>query len=157
MEPVDVRARRTGMTMRRSAWAGLLVTALGAATLAGCASSGSSANAGGAGGAASSAPTSSSTSPAGVIPTGPATSSPPPGPTGTAPAVGVTVTVSGTVTQGAEPACLILRSDRGALELLSKTTDVHAGDHVTATGHVVNVMSHCMQGAPFQVDSLTIG
>ena len=69
----------------------------------------------------------------------------------------MTVTVSGTVIQGAEPSCLILKSDRGPLELLSNKADAHPGDHVVATGHVVRVMSHCMQGQPFEVDSLTVG
>ena len=49
----------------------------------------------------------------------------------------MTVTVTGTVIQGAEPSCLILKSDRGELELLSDQAASHAGDHVTATGHVV--------------------
>ena len=137
--------------MRASAWTGLAVAALGAATLAGCASSGS-VNSGGA------ATTGASpTSPAGVTPTGPASTATPPGSDGSAPAVGVTVTVTGTVIQGAEPSCLILKSDRGELELLSAKTPVHSGDQVTATGHVVRVMSHCMQGQPFLVEQLTVG
>ena len=74
----------------------------------------------------------------------------------TPPAVGVTVTISGTVVEGAEPSCLILRTDRGQFELLSKTQGVRQGDQVTATGHVAQVMTHCMQGKPFQVDSLTV-
>jgi hypothetical protein len=134
---------------RSAALVGLgLVLAVGA--LAGCASSGGAASAGGVG----SAPT-SPTSPAGVMPT----RSPTGAPSGvlTPPAVGVTVTVSGTVVEGAEPSCLILRTTAGQFELLSKTDGVHAGDHVTATGHVAQVMSHCMQGKPFQVDKLTIG
>jgi hypothetical protein len=125
---------------------GALAVLIGAGGVSACASSGAGTSAGGAG--SSSPPT----SPAGLSPTGPAPSSSE-GP----PAVGVTVTVTGTVIQGAEPSCLILKSDRGELELLSNKGDARAGEHVVATGHVVRVMSHCMQGQPFAVDSLTVG
>jgi hypothetical protein len=114
--------------------------------LTACASSGSGASAGGAGATVSSSPSASGTS----APAPTATASPP--------AVGVTVTVNGTVAQGAEPSCLILTTTRGQFELLlPANATVHAGDRVTATGHVVRVMSHCMQGQPFQVDTLSTG
>jgi hypothetical protein len=124
-----------------------LIALVAVGPLGACASSGSGASAGGAG--------AGSTSPAGVIPT--TAPSPTPSVTLSPPAVGVTVTVSGTVAQGAEPSCLILTTNRGQFELLSGTAGVHAGDHVVATGHVAKVMTHCMQGQPFQVDRLTIG
>ena len=115
--------------------------------LAGCASSGDAASGGGPSAAASDpaatpTPGTPAVSPSGAL---------------TPPAVGVTVTISGTVVEGAEPSCLILRTTNGQFELLSKTQGVRQGDHVTATGHVARVMSHCMQGKPFQVDKLTIG
>jgi hypothetical protein len=69
---------------------------------------------------------------------------------GTAP-----TTITGTVVQGAEPSCLILRTTQGEFELLTDRR-VSAGAHVVATGRVTHVMSHCMQGTPFQVSTLTV-
>ncbi len=63
--------------------------------------------------------------------------------------------LTGTVVQGAEPSCLILRTSRGDFELLTGR-QVSAGDRVVVTGHVAQVMSHCMQGTPFQVSTLTV-
>ena len=125
---------------------------LGVGALAGCASSGGAASAGG--------PPPAASDPAGApTPDTPTPGTPTASPSGalTPPAVGVTVTISGTVVEGAEPSCLILRTTNGQFELLSKTDGVREGDHVTATGHVARVMSHCMQGKPFKVDKLTIG
>jgi hypothetical protein len=134
------------MRVPRIVVTGAVAVLIAAGGLSACASSGMGASAGGAG--SSSPPT----SPAGLSPTG-STPTSSVGP----PAVGATVTVSGTLIQGAEPSCLILKSDRGELELLSNKGDAHAGQHVVATGHVVRVMSHCMQGQPFEVDTLTVG
>jgi hypothetical protein len=64
-------------------------------------------------------------------------------------------TITGTVVQGAEPSCLILRTTRGDFELLTDRR-VSAGARVVATGRVTHVMSHCMQGTPFQVTTLTV-
>lgn len=68
-----------------------------------------------------------------------------------------TVTLSGTVRQGAEPGCLILHSIRGQFELLDPKPVPRDGDQVHVTGHLVQAMSHCMQGQPFFVEKLTIG
>ena len=62
-------------------------------------------------------------------------------------------TVVGQVEPGVEPGCLILRDTTGTYELLGgDPTIVYAGSNVSLTGHVVTgVMSHCMQGKPFQI------
>lgn len=66
-------------------------------------------------------------------------------------------TVSGVVRQGAEPSCLILQTPYGQLELLDPKPVPHDGDQVHVTGHLVQAMSHCMQGRPFLVEKLVIG
>lgn len=68
-----------------------------------------------------------------------------------------TVTLSGTVRQGAEPSCLILQTSRGQFELLGADPVPKDGDQVHVVGHQVQAMSHCMQGRPLLVEKLTIG
>ncbi|MDP9221996.1 MAG: hypothetical protein M3P23_15865 [Actinomycetota bacterium] len=143
MRPIDMKARKC---------AAVAVAALAAAVLGGCA-------AGPATPGGSATATMRVTAPGGVVQPSPSASESPStfpenDPTFLA---GGTVTVSGTVQQGAEPGCLILQSEVGQLELLSPTPTPHEGDHVTVTGHVVKAMSHCMQGHPFRVEKLSIG
>jgi hypothetical protein len=64
------------------------------------------------------------------------------------------VTLTGIVHQGAEPGCWILQSTYGQLELLNADPRPKDGQTLQVSGHLVNVMSHCMQGRPFQVDKL---
>jgi hypothetical protein len=132
-------------------WCALVL--LSALALTGCASSGGLAPGG------SATPTGSlSGSP---LPTATATESPstfPEREPSDPPYVGQgTVTLSGTVRQGAEPSCLILYSTRGQFELLDPKPVPRDGDQVRVTGHLVKAMSHCMQGQPFFVEKLTIG
>lgn len=88
----------------------------------------------------------------------PASSAPIPPPQ-TATATGPELTLSGRVEQGVEPGCLILRSGGGTYELMARDQGVvRAGATVVVTGHVVTgIMSHCMQGRPFQVTSARRG
>ena len=133
--------------MTRSApMVGALALALGF-TLAGCGSE--VAGAGSDGGATS--PGSSATSPI-VTPT-----RDPGDPIDPTIEQGSTLTLVGTVTQGAEPSCLILQTSQGQYELLSANPVPREGDRVKVVGHVVKAMSHCMQGQPFLVERLTIG
>jgi hypothetical protein len=135
--------------MKGRTWVAVAVAALAAAVLTGCA-------AGPATPGGSATATTPFTSVGGVQPSPSESPStlPENDPTFLA---GGTVTVSGTVQQGAEPGCLILQSEVGQLELISPTPTPHEGDRVTVTGHVVKAMSHCMQGRPFWVEKLTIG
>ncbi|MFL6136233.1 MAG: hypothetical protein ACJ74O_00320 [Frankiaceae bacterium] len=94
--------------------------------------------------------------PAASSTTGPGASG---GPSGTVlpPVTGSrTITVTGTVEQGAEPSCLILRATTGQYELQGPlAARLGTGEQVTVTGHVVrDVMSHCMQGQPFAVTAV---
>ena len=135
--------RRTGMR-----WCALVV--LSALVLTGCASSGGSAPGGPATptGSLSASPPTASESPSTFPEREP--SDPP--------YIGQgTVTLSGTVRQGAEPGCLVLQSIRGQFELLDPKPVPRDGDRVLVTGHLVQAMSHCMQGLPFFVEKLTIG
>ena len=63
---------------------------------------------------------------------------------------GRTLTVSGIVTVGAEPGCLLL----GAYQLLgSARPELRAGRTVTVTGHLVpDIVTTCQQGTPLQVE-----
>lgn len=63
----------------------------------------------------------------------------------------------GTVMQGAEPGCWILQTPQGQFELLNPKPTPRDGDRVTVVGHEVKAMSHCMQGRPFLVATLSIG
>jgi hypothetical protein len=73
-----------------------------------------------------------------------------------APSVGVTATLTGTIVEGAEPSCLILQTPSGMYELLSPRPIPAVGAQVIVVGRVTHVMSHCMQGLPFSVQSLTV-
>ncbi len=112
----------------------LLVPLLTAGLMTGCASGSGTAG-------PSSGPGSASGAPA---PTAPSPSAP-------SPSAG-DITLSGPVEAGAEPGCLLLRAN-GRVYLLTggDKNIVKAGSTVTVRGHVVQVMSHCMQGEPFEV------
>ena len=77
----------------------------------------------------------------------------------TATATGAELTLNGRVEQGVEPGCLILRAGGRTYELMARDQNVvRAGATVVVTGHVLTgVMSHCMQGQPFQVTSARRG
>ena len=123
------------MRTRHFAVLALLCTALlGAALLGGCAQGGPG-SAGASGGASS---------PVSSVPSG---SVQPSNPAGTA------MVLTGQVQAGVEPGCLILKDAGQTYELTGgDPAIVKPGARVRITGHVVdNVMSHCMQGKPFQV------
>jgi hypothetical protein len=64
------------------------------------------------------------------------------------------VTLTGIVHQGAEPSCWILQTTSGQFELLNPDPAPTDGQTVRVTGHLITVMSRCMQGRPFVVEKL---
>jgi hypothetical protein len=130
------------MGKRLVAVAGLLCLALAAT---GCAKSTTGAGSGGPSASTLATPTPSVSSPsAGPSPsTGEPSGSP------------AQLVLSGQVQSGVEPGCLILTDAGRSWELLGgDPAVVKAGARVRVTGHIaVGVMSHCMQGTPFQVSS----
>jgi hypothetical protein len=68
---------------------------------------------------------------------------------------GTTVTVTGTVMEGVEAKCLILRTDSASYQLVGGDPQVvHADARITVTGIIrTDLMSYCMQGIPLQVTS----
>lgn len=131
----------------------LLALLLAGGLMAGCGPDGGTAA------PASPAPSSSpSPSPSASEPApGPGIASGEPAPTATAtappPASGSDISVTGRIESGVEPGCVILRADGKSYELVGGDQNIlKAGSTVTVRGYVVaNVMSHCMQGQPFQV------
>jgi hypothetical protein len=117
----------------------LLVPLLTAGLIAGCASGSGTGTA-----SPSSGPGSASGEPTAPSPAVPSPAAP-------SPSAG-DITLSGPVEAGVEPGCLLLRAN-GRVYLLTggDTNIVKAGSTVTVRGHVVQAMSHCMQGEPFQV------
>lgn len=120
--------------------------------LAGCARSDSASSSSPGASAGTPAPTPGGSSPSGGSPgTLPPDQSPPPG----YPPSGGTrqLVLSGQVESGVEPGCLILRDAGKTYELMGgDPAIVKAGARVRVVGHLaVGVMSHCMQGQPFQV------
>jgi Protein of unknown function (DUF5818) len=110
-----------------------------AVVAAGCADPGDGAGAGQGGGTA--APT--------TLPGGPPTTRPsrPAGP----------VTVTGTVSQGVEPGCLLLDADGGPSYLLvgGERAELRPGRRVAVTGRVDrSLLSTCQQGEPLVVTSI---
>lgn len=113
-----------------------------------------------------SAPAAAPSSSAIAEPTGrPPTSTTPtavrPAPGGGAPATtGSTpddVTITGTVTAGAEPSCLLVSAQKVEYLLLTNNPAVVAGESVRATGHVArDIRTHCQQGIPFEVTQVKI-
>jgi hypothetical protein len=64
------------------------------------------------------------------------------------------VTLTGVVHQGAEPGCWILQTASGKFDLLSLDPTPTDGQTLRVSGHLLKVMSHCMEGRPFAVDRL---
>ena len=66
---------------------------------------------------------------------------------------GVEETLTGTVEDGVEPKCLIMRTGGKSYQLMGGDPNiVKAGNNVEVRGHVVTgMMSYCMQGQPFQI------
>jgi hypothetical protein len=78
-------------------------------------------------------------------------------PTGSTGSTGDDVTVTGTVTVGAEPSCLLVSYQKVEYLLLTDNPAIVAGESVRATGHVVEgVRTHCQQGIPFQVTQVKV-
>lgn len=134
---------------------GLLVTVLSAAALAGCAQ-----GATGPGGASPTPSPSSSRSFATGPPisTGkpPVTTPPLPGTSPSAPPVSAVVTLRGTMIEGVEAGCRILKAENGkSYELLGMDEAlVKPGIRVEVRGRVaLGMMSYCMQGAMFRVST----
>lgn len=127
------------------------MVALSAAVLTGCASEGA---------APGSAPTGPTPGPAGSLsasPVAPVTPTPGSLPEATDPPIigPGRVTLTGVVQQGAEPGCWILHTVSGQFELIGPDPAPTDGQTLRVWGHVVKVMSHCMQGRPFQVEKQT--
>lgn len=140
------------MGTRHLTVAGLSAAVLAVGLVTGCAQGSGTPSAGGST-AASTSPTAdsgASTTPSQSA--SPGAPAPGGGADGGTPAAG-DLTVSGQVETGAEPTCLILRSNGSTYELLDGDRNVvKAGNTVTVTGHVVTgVMSHCMQGKMLRV------
>jgi hypothetical protein len=140
-EPTAPAPRRTGMR-----W--VAIVAVSAAVLTGCASNGAAP-----GRSPASDPAGSMT--ASPLPTPTQTPSPLPEVTDP-PIIGPgRQTLTGIVRQGAEPGCWILQTNSGQFELLNLDPTPTDGQTLRVSGHLVKVMSHCMQGRPFAVEKLT--
>ncbi|MEV6306716.1 hypothetical protein AB0M02_45475 [Actinoplanes sp. NPDC051861] len=95
----------------------------------------------------------------------PAPESASPGPTAelpTASAPAGPTTITGTVRQGVEPGCLLLKDGSGDYLLIFKDDamekSVKVGSEITATGKTESgMMTTCMQGSPFVVSSVGAG
>ncbi|MFC7532093.1 hypothetical protein [Actinoplanes sp. GCM10030250] len=104
------------------------------------------------------------TSDAGAPPTAPSADLPSasPEPTAESPAASApagSATITGTVRQGVEPGCLLLKDATGDHLLVFKDdkieATVKAGSEVTVVGKVeTGMMTTCMQGEPFVVSSV---
>ena len=115
-----------------------------------------------------SAPPAAPSSSAIAEPTGrpPTSTTPPPTAVRAAPGGGATaatgstpddITITGTVTAGAEPSCLLVSAQRVEYLLLTNNPAVVAGESVRATGHVArDIRTHCQQGIPFEVTQVKI-
>jgi hypothetical protein len=138
-------------TRHRTAVAGLLTMLLAAGLTAGCAGGTDKAAPRGSFASGEPAPTDS------VSPSTPPTPAVPPpsdpgAPGAGKPTEGATMTLSGTVEDGAEHGCVLLRADGKVYQLSGGDKNIlKSGNKVTVTGRPVKVMSYCMQGEPFAV------
>ena len=92
----------------------------------------------------------------------PSHSSPSGVPSLSTPAASRSETISGTVSAGVEPHCLILQDAKGSHMLVfddpALKTSAPAGSKVTLVGHSEpTMMTTCQQGVPFIVTSVTKG
>lgn len=155
----------TGHRHVRTAGLALLLAALGGMLLTGCKSGGSQAagspsasSSGSASGSAAPSPSASrSTAPSPTPSTGAPRPSEP-APTKSSPATGTIRTYTGTVTQGVEPGCTILRGSGGTYELVGADTAakkvLRPQASVEVRGYLEHgLMSHCMQGQMLKVVS----
>lgn len=139
------------MRTRHLTAVGLLASVLAVGLITGCAQgSGSPSGDGSASGGPSAAPSASASAPGGgsIAP-----QSPPPSGGASHGSASGELTLTGPIEAGAEPSCLIMRSNGSTYQLIGGDKNiVKAGSTVTVTGHVVTgVMSYCMQGKIFQV------
>ncbi|MEU4695006.1 hypothetical protein [Actinoplanes sp. NPDC023714] len=71
---------------------------------------------------------------------------------------GGTTTLTGTVTAGVEPGCLLLDGHLLIFNDAAQKGSVKAGDQVTVTGKAdEGLMTTCQQGTPFKVSSVAGG
>jgi hypothetical protein len=100
-------------------------------------------------------------------PTGTSPTTPPPtavgpkpgggAPTGAGGSTSDDMTVTGTVTAGAEPSCLLVSYQKVEYLLLTDNPAIVAGESVRATGHVAQgIRTHCQQGIPFEVTQVKV-
>jgi hypothetical protein len=131
------------MTIRRISLPLLVAPLFVALALAGCAN-GSSGDSAGAPAAASPAPSA------------PASSAPPPaGESATTGPAGGTKTLTGTITAGVEPNCLLLEDHLLIINDPELRKSATAGATVTVTGRVEQgMMTTCQQGTPLVVTAL---
>jgi hypothetical protein len=137
------------MRTRHLTVAGLLASMLAVGLITGCAQGTGTPLAGGSSGVASSP--SASASGGAVTPS--SAPSVPADPGSSAKAAGSELTLNGQIETGVEASCLILRSNGATYELMGGDKNVvKAGNNVVVTGHLVTgIMSHCMQGKPFEI------
>ena len=127
------------MLIRRS----VIPAALFLALAAGCANNNTTTDAGAPAPAASAAGTPESVTPSTAAPSAPAGST----------------TLTGTVTAGVEPGCLLLKDGSGDHLLIFKDEaqkkSVTAGSKITVVGKAnAGLMTTCQQGKPFEVSSV---
>jgi hypothetical protein len=67
-----------------------------------------------------------------------------------------TMSISGTIFQGAEPTCKLISVQKVIYLLLAgDSVQITIGDEATVTGHVEHgIMTHCQQGIPFAVTTI---
>ncbi|BAL86374.1 hypothetical protein AMIS_11540 [Actinoplanes missouriensis 431] len=68
---------------------------------------------------------------------------------------GGTTTLTGTITEGVEPGCLLLDGHLLIFNDAAQKQSVKAGDQITVTGTPAkDMMTTCQQGEPFKVSSV---
>ena len=130
------------MTIRR-----ISLPLLVALALAGCANGGSADSAGAPAGLPSSAPAATSAAPPATVPTEESGTTKPP--------AGGVQTLTGTITAGVEPNCLLLEDHLLIISDPKLQSAAKAGATVTVTGQAQQgMMTTCQQGTPFIVATL---
>jgi hypothetical protein len=146
--------------MRRHILA-LCTVALGLGTLAACAQPAGSVNAGSNAPIASTSPSTAPSAAPSVSPTpSPSGSSKPitGGPPGPVDSSAGPTSLTGQITSGAEPSCLLLTQNKVQYLLLAPDSmKMRAGVRAVVTGHVeTGIMTHCQQGKPFEVTGIDV-